>query len=134
MARVLLTLAVAVLLVLLAAQGGAESVRGERPAGTLVFSFGTDRLMSIDVASGRRTARKVSSVAACGPQMFVTGGHVVFAGVRNARTVVFSAPVALDRRPTRLGTAHVFVPSATEGRVWLAGVTCTRNAMSAFAR
>ena len=126
----------AVALLLVGHRGGTEtdgsvtaSAVTARPAGTLVFTFGTNRLMAIDVASGRRTARKVPSVAACGPQMYVTGGHLVFAARQRRRTVVFSVPVALDRPPRRLGAAHAFVPSATEGRVWLAGVDCTRSAM-----
>jgi hypothetical protein len=69
------------------------------------------------------------ALASCGPELHVTGGHVVFAGVRDGRTVVYSAPVSLDRAPTRLGAAHAFVRSATDGRVWLAGVDCSRRAM-----
>jgi hypothetical protein len=101
----------------------------ERPAGTLVLVFRSNRLTAIDVASGRRTVRRVPAVAACGPELHVTGGHVIFAGVRGRRTLVFSAPVALDEPPKRLGAAHAFVPSATEGRVWLAGTNCRRRAM-----
>jgi hypothetical protein len=69
------------------------------------------------------------ALASCGPELHVTAGHVVFAGVRRGRTVVYSVPVSLDRAPSRLGAAHAFVPSATEGRVWLAGVDCSRRAM-----
>ena len=116
--------------VLISGRGSSAGVSVQAPAGTLVFTAGTNRLTAIDVASGRRTVLKVPSVAACGPQMHVTGGHVIFAAVEDERTVVFSAPVALDQPPRRLGTAHAFVPSATEGRVWLAGVSCTRNAMA----
>jgi hypothetical protein len=101
----------------------------ERPSGTIVSVDGSNRLTSIDVATGRRTVRRVTAVASCGPQMYVTGGRVIFAGFRRGRTIVFSAPLSLDRRPTRLGIAHNFVPSATEGRVWLAGTTCTRARM-----
>jgi hypothetical protein len=153
MARVMalfVVVTVVLLAVLLTRQGGAETADGlarrdasdvrahgggssapvsERPAGTLVFTTGSNRLIAIDVASGRRTVRKVPSVAACGPQMYVTGGHVIFAAVQKGRTVVFSAPIALDEPPRRLGTAHAFVPSATEGRVWLAGMDCSRSAM-----
>ena len=51
----------------------------------------------------------------------MTGGHVIFGGVRRGRTIIYAAPVSLDRPPTRLGGAHAFVPSSTAGRVWLAG-------------
>jgi hypothetical protein len=101
----------------------------EQPAGTLVYVSGSNRLTAVDVASGRRRVRRVPSVAACGPQLHVTAGHVVFAGVKRGRTTVFAAPVSLDRPPVRLGAAHAFVPSATEGRVWLAGLDCDRPAM-----
>jgi hypothetical protein len=100
-----------------------------RPGGTLVFVFRSSRLAAIDVATGRRTVRRMPALASCGPELHVTGGHVVFAGVRRGRTVVYSAPVSLDRAPSRLGAAHAFVPSATEGRVWLAGVDCSRREM-----
>ena len=106
-----------------------ESRAGERPAGTLVYVSDGNRLTAVDVASGRRRARRVSAVATCGPELFVTAGHVVFAGLRGSRTTVFSIPVALDRPPVRLGPAHQFVPSATPGRVWLAGVDCDRRRM-----
>ena len=117
------------LLTAAAREPGSQDALDERPAGTLVFTFGSNRLAAIDVASGRKTVRNVPSVAACGPQMYVTGGHLIFAAVQKGRTVVFSVPVALDRRPRRLGTAHAFVPSTTPGRVWLAGVTCARSRM-----
>jgi hypothetical protein len=135
MRRAWLLTVVALLAVLAAPQGGARTAGSnaaatvDTPAGTLVFTFGTNRLLAIDVASGRRTVRKVTALAACGPQMYVTGGHVIFAGIRRGRTVVYSVPAALDRPPRRLGTAHAFVPSATEGRVWLAGVVCTSSEM-----
>jgi len=135
MARSILVMVVLGLLALPAPTGSGDeraqrAAVSERPAGTLVFTFGSNRLTAIDVATGRRTVRRVSDVAACGPQMHVTGGHVIFAGVERGRTVVFSAPVTLNRRPTRLGAAHAFVPSATPGRVWLAGVDCDRTAMT----
>jgi hypothetical protein len=37
--------------------------------------------------------------------------------------------VELDREPRRLGSAHAFVPSAVDGRVWLAGTRCTTKTM-----
>ena len=122
---------------LLFGSGGPEAGRApashaasDRPAGTLVFTTGTNRLTAIDVATGRRTVRRIAAVAACGPQLYVTAGRLVFAGVRDGVTVVFSVPVTLDEPPTRLGPAHAFVPSATPGRVWLAGVDCDRGAMA----
>ena len=103
--------------------------RAERPAGSLVFVFRSSRLAAVDVATGRRTVRRVPALASCGPELHVTGGHVIFGGLRRGRTIVYSAPVSLDRAPTRLGGAHAFVPSATDGRVWLAGVDCSRREM-----
>jgi len=101
----------------------------ERPAGTLVYVSGSNRLTAVDVASGRRSVRRVASLAACGPELHVTAGRVVFAGLQKGRTTVYSAPLALDGPPVRLGSAHVFVPSATAGRVWLAGTDCNRRTM-----
>ena len=69
------------------------------------------------------------AVASCGPELFVTGGHVVFAEVRKQKTIVFSVPITLDQPPRRLGSAHAFFPSATDGRVWLAGVDCNKRKM-----
>jgi hypothetical protein len=101
----------------------------ERPAGTIVFASDSNRLTAIDVATGRRVARRIRSVPGCGGQLFVTGGHVVFSGELKRRTTVFSVPLALDRAPTRLGAAHQFAASATDGRVWLAGTDCDRTSM-----
>ena len=106
-----------------------HKVVSERPAGTLVYVSGSNRLTAIDVASGRRRVRTVASLAACGPQLHVTAGRVVFAGLQKGRTTVYSAPLALDGPPVRLGSAHVYVPSATAGRMWLAGVDCDRSTM-----
>jgi hypothetical protein len=134
-------LAAAALAISLSGHGGAgkagappdvlasPAAAGGRPAGALVVVFPSGRIAAIDVASGRRTVRRVPSVAACGPQSYVSGGNVIFGGVRASRTVVFSSSVSLDRPPKRLGRAHAFVPSATDGRVWLAGVDCNRRAM-----
>jgi hypothetical protein len=111
-------------------QSGAGSAEdGAGPAGTLVFVSGSNRLTAIDAASGRRTVRRVGSVAQCGPELHATGGHVIFAGLRRRWTVVYSLPLSLEGRLRRLGRAHAFVPSATAGRVWLAGVDCNRSRM-----
>jgi hypothetical protein len=113
----------------LAAPIHSSAAPAETPAGTLVSIVRSNRLTAIDAASGRRTVRRVRAVAGCGTELFETGGHVVVAGVVESRTVVFSVPLSLDRPPRRLGSAHAFVPSATDGRVWLAGVDCSRKRM-----
>lgn len=121
---------IAILLVLLlAACGGAEPAAPPEPAGTLVVLTSENRLTTIDVASGRRETRRVRSLPPCSGDLFVTGGHIVFSAVVDGVTTAYSIPLALDRRPTRLGTAHVFMPSAIDGRVWLAGTDCRRSEM-----
>ncbi len=133
MVRFLLVIVLAAAAVLLVAPISAPIQRSagsaETPAGTLVSIVRSNRLTAIDAASGRRTVRRVKAVAGCGPELFQTAGHIVFAGLIDTRTVVFSVPLSLDRPPRRLGSAHAFVPSATEGRVWLAGVDCSRKRM-----
>ena len=116
---------------LLSGCGGTEPPAAvhKGPAGTIVFVSDSNRLTAIDVASGRRTTRRIRSVPACGAELFVTGGRIVFSGVTKGLTAVFSVPLALDGAPTRLGTAHMFVASATDGRVWLAGSDCDRRRM-----
>jgi hypothetical protein len=111
------------------AERPAPAVPDARPSGTIAFVSDGNRLTAIDVATGRRATRRISSVAGCGPEMHITGGRVVFAGFRRGRTIVYSLPVSLEGRPTRLGTAHAFVRSAREGRVWLAGTACNRSKM-----
>ena len=124
MARIALVLVAAVL------SGCGAAAAAERPAGTIVFVAGDNRLTAIDVATGHRAARQIRAVAACGAELYVTGGHIVFSGVVKRWTTVFSIPLTLDRRARRLGTAHVVVPSATDGRVWLAGSDCDRRRMT----
>jgi hypothetical protein len=102
----------------------------ETPSGTIVYVSERNRLNALDVATGRRVSRRIAAVAECGPQMYVIGGRIVFAGYRGGRTTVYSIPMALDRRPTRLGSAHAFVPSTRDGRVWLLGTSCTRRHMT----
>jgi hypothetical protein len=129
-----LVVATAALLVTLVPRGAPSAAPGpsaatERPAGTLVFVSDGNRLTAVDVASGRRVSRRIRAVPECGAQLFVTGGHIVFSGVVEGVTTVFSVPLSLDRRPTRLGGAHMFLPSATDGRIWLAGTDCDRVRM-----
>ena len=110
---------------LLVGCGGAEVAAPvpERTADTLVYLSDGNRLTAIDVASGRRVTRRVRSLPGCGAELFVTGGHIVFSAVVKGNTTVYSLPLSLDGRPRRLGTAHVFLPSA-DGRVWLVGTDC----------
>jgi hypothetical protein len=133
-ARVALLAVSALGLVLAPALAGGRSAdepaAPERPAGTLVFLSQGNRLTSVDVATGRRTTRRVQGVATCAPEMQVTGGHLVFGGYRGRRTVVYSVPVTLDERPRELGVAHQFVRSVTEGRIWLVGTSCHRSRMT----
>ena len=120
----------AILLALLLAGCGGSEVAApvpERPADTLVVLSDANRLTAIDVESGRRVSRRVRSLPACGAELFVTGGRVVFSAVVKGRTTVYSLPLSLDGRPKRLGTAHAFYPS-TAGRVWLAGTDCDQSA------
>jgi hypothetical protein len=100
----------------------------EPSAGTLVYLSDGNRLTAIDVASGQRVTRRVRSLPACGAELFVTGGHVVFSAVVKGATTVYSIPLTLNERPRRLGTAHVFLPSVVDGRVWLAGTDCDQSA------
>jgi hypothetical protein len=131
MSRILVSVALATAALTVATAGGQVDTNtqveaGSEPAGRILYVTNGNRLNSIDVASGRRTTRRMP-VAACGPELFVTGGRVVFAQLGRRRTKVFSVPVALDRRPTRLGTAHLYAPSSVDGRVWLVGTRCTQR-------
>jgi hypothetical protein len=112
---------------------GAEPTASVGPApvseGTIVFASDSNRLTAIDLATGRRTSRRIRAIPACGAQLFVTGGRIVFAGMSRGVTTAYALPLSLDRRPTRLGSAHSIVPSATDGRVWLVGTDCDVDAM-----
>jgi hypothetical protein len=125
MARIALILVAAVL----CGCGEVESPVAERPAGTIVYVSDENRMTAIDVASGHRATRRIRAVPACGGELYVTGGHIVFSGVVKGWTTVFSIPLTLDRRARRLGVAHAVVPSTTDGRVWLAGSDCDRRRM-----
>ena len=106
---------------------------GAGPSGRILFVTNGDRLTSVDVASGERASRRVS-VAGCGPDVYLTGGRVVFAELRRARTVVYSVPQELDREPRRLGAAHAFVRSAVDGRIWMSGRVCRSKKLLEGAR
>ena len=83
----------------------------------------------LTMATRHRATRRVRLLPACSGELFVTGGHIVFSAVVKGVTTVFSIPLSLDRRPVRLGAAHVFVPAPADGRVWLAGTDCERSEM-----
>jgi hypothetical protein len=129
MVRIGLLLVVGAVSLALAAPLAGQVEPSPQPTGRLVFLLDGNRFLSVDVATGRRTVRKIRGLAGCAPQLYSTGGHVVFSGVRKRRTVVLSMPASLNQPPRVLGEAHAFVPSATEGRVWLAGVDCDRRGM-----
>jgi hypothetical protein len=129
MVRIGLLLVVGAVSLVLAAPLAGQVEPREQPTGRLVFLLDGNRFLSVDVATGDRTERKIRGLAGCAPQLFSTGDHVVFSGVRKGRTVVLSMPASLRQPPRVLGEAHAFVPSATEGRVWLAGVDCDRRGM-----
>jgi hypothetical protein len=129
MVRIGLLLVVGAVSLALAAPLAGQVEPSPQPTGRLVFLLDGNRFLSVDVATGRRTVRKIRGLAGCAPQLYATGGHVVFSGVRKRRTVVLAMPASLSKPPRVLGEAHAFVPSATEGRVWLAGVDCDRRGM-----
>ena len=106
---------------------------GAGPSGRILYVTNGDRLTSVDVASGEQVSRRVS-VAGCGPDAYLTGGRVVFAELRKQRTIVYSVPQELDRKPRRLGTAHAFVRSAVDGRIWMSGRVCRSKKLLAGAR
>lgn len=111
--------------VLALAPAGADQRAVTEPTGErIVYVSGSNRLNAVNVASGRRVTRTIASVPACGPELIVDAGRVVFAGITRKRTTVLSLPLSLTGPPKRLGKAHMFVPSGTPGRVWLAGVDC----------
>jgi hypothetical protein len=132
MARLLLVL-IAVTAALLAAAAAPAGGGGVGPSGRILYVTNGDRLNSIDVTSGERVTRRVS-VAGCGPDVYLTGGHVVFAELRKRKTIVYSVPAELDREPRRLGAAHAFVPSQVDGRVWMSGRVCTSEKLLEGAR
>jgi len=118
------TLAAAFALALLAGCGGTSSAveAGEAsedlPTGTLVLlPLREARLTAVDVSSGEATHRPVP----VGPgdalyHLAKTGDRLVLYG----GSVTYALDLGLREEPTSLGQSLYFVPSATDGRVWLA--------------
>ena len=127
---------------LLSGCGGAEPP-GRRPRGAGGHQRVRLRLRPADRERRRErppATRRIRSVPACGAELFVSGGRTCSPAITKGLTAVFSVPLSLDRAPTRLGSAHMFVASAADGRVWRAGSGCDRrrvvqrSAMRASAR
>ena len=88
----------------------AKSRVSERPAGTLVYVSGSNRLTAVERRDRPPPRAHGATVATCGPELHVIAGHVVFAGAQEGPDDVFSAPLSLDRPPIRLGSAHALRP------------------------
>src|SRR5262245_23986170 len=87
-------------------------VAAPQPAEPVAFVSGANTLNVVDVASGERITREMSSLAACGPELVVGSGRVVFAGMTRRGTTVYSLPLSLEGPPRRLGKAHAYVQSS----------------------
>jgi hypothetical protein len=117
MRRALLLAAVALL--------GAGCSHGGRPGvaarpGGLLFArdVRSDRLVRIDVRSGRTRVVRVRGLAGGDPivNLAAVGSRLVYYG----RTHTYAIGPSLRGRPLDLGRSWYFVPAAGGGRVWLA--------------
>jgi hypothetical protein len=98
------------------------------PEGTLfVLDRREDRVMVVDAAGGVTRTVRPRGLAKCGPRMYVRGGRLVYVGYTRNASVAWALDPRRGRSPTRLGSAHEVIPSATPGRVWLAKVPRCRN-------
>ncbi len=101
-----------------AGSGPATSASAESPSGALILlPLREDSLMAIDVRSGEIRRRQVPEL---GPgdalyHLSKTGDRLVFYG----DSATYALGLDLRGPPTALGESWYFVPSATEGRVWL---------------
>lgn len=89
------------------------------PEGTLVLrNVGGQSLTLVDVARGTTATIPIAELAPGDPlhHLFETGGKLVFWGAGGT----YAIDPSLAGPPQKLGEASWFVPSATEGRVWLA--------------
>jgi len=108
---------------------GAQPGAGARgPEGTLfVLDRREDRVMVLDAAGGATRTVRPRGLAKCGPRMYVRGGRLVYVGYTRRASVAWALDPRRGRSPTRLGSAHEVIPSATPGRVWLAKVPRCRD-------
>jgi hypothetical protein len=108
-----------------ATDAGDGSADGDRPSGTLVIVAGDEQhLTAVDLATGRVRRLHARWLGVCAPPPFMTGGMLV--GQGQTRTgghgYTFALDPRLHGRPRNLGRSWYAIPSATDGRVWLAGM------------
>lgn len=95
----------------------AHKAQADLPSGTLILlPLREAVLTAIDVRTGETTNREVP----VGPgdalyHLVKTGDRLVLYG----GSVTYALDLTLDGEPTSLGESLYFVPSATDGRVWL---------------
>jgi hypothetical protein len=91
-----------------------------------VLRSGGAPVVSLDLATGRETVVPYSRRGGGDPpfQLSVTGTNLVFYGARrySESQGVYVVDVGRPARPRLLGRPSYFLPSATDGRIWFAGV------------
>jgi hypothetical protein len=118
--------AILVLLAIVIAGCGGEATKPGIPprSGTTLFldgptPGGVDRLVALDVRTGRSHTLPVAAGAADAPDSLVaTGGKLVISSV--GHTNIYDPSRAAGSRQEQIGHGWLIVPSATDGRVWLA--------------
>ena len=101
----------------------------ERPTGRLVLGLHPpERVAVVDVRTGRTVSRPLAGGTLCHGEIHVLGGRLVFPGTTGRKGAAVWVDLGLRARPRALAEAHMFVPSATPGRLWVATVTRGRRA------
>jgi hypothetical protein len=110
---------VAVAIIVAVAAGCADD-EDPKPGGTLVLQLlrPGEPLATVALPAGKpRIARGLAPAGGDPPlRLLHTGGRLVYYGAGG----VYATDLELKGEPRKLGAAWYFVPSATDGRVWLA--------------
>ena len=98
----------------------------ERPTGKVVVSMvgPPEQVAVIDLSSGRTVKKSLPGGTLCHGPVLVTGGKIVYSGPRHGEPVAIG--LGLRGKPRSVVRSGIYVPSATEGRLWIGRLRTNR--------
>jgi hypothetical protein len=99
--------------------GPAPGASPEQPSEKLVLALlNPERAEVVDLRSRRRARRRLPGGTLCYAPLAVSGGHLILPGLRRRGIVALALGLGLKGRARLVARGDMFLPSASEGRIW----------------
>jgi hypothetical protein len=98
----------------------------ELPTGKVVISVVSppEQVAVIDLSSGHTVRKNLPGGTLCHGPVLVTGGRIVYSGPTHGEPVAIG--LGLRGNPRSVVRSGIYVPSATDGRLWIGGYRTNR--------